>query len=135
MKRLAFGLLCGLLAGGCASITRLDGGPCAGIDGYTPVETVQIMNTNWLLLSFIPIASGNVDRPDTCDCRWFTDTVTLQNQMNMLGAEAKRVGATRALNVVTSESGERALLFLLKREKIHTSAVLAKEVQPEPKTP
>ena len=135
MKRAAVCVLCAALLGGCASVTRLDGKPCAPLDGHEPVEAVQVMNTNWKLLSFIPIASGNPERPNACSCRWFENTVTLQNQMAMLEAEAKRAGATRAFDVVTTSCDERLYFFLLKREKIHTSAVLAKPSAGGPSAP
>ena len=62
----------------------------------------------------------------------FTNTVTLDNQLRMLEAEAKRVGAKRAVDVTSDSSKESVLFFLLKREKLHTSAVLVKDPDPVP---
>ena len=126
MKRLAFCVVAAVL-GGCATIDRLDGDLCEKTaDGQVPLEAVHVMNTNWLLLSFIPLGSGNPDSPNGCSCRLFCDTVTLDNQLRMLEAEASRVGATRADNVISDSGKESVFFFLLKREKLHTSAVLAK---------
>ena len=130
MKRLAFCIVAAAL-GGCATIDRIDGKLCKGTaDGMVPVEVVQVMNTNWKLLACIPIGSGNPDEPNLCSCRWFTNTVTLDNQLRMVDAEARRVGAKRAVDVISDSSKESVLFFLLKREKLHTSAVLVKDPVP-----
>ena len=131
MRSALFFIAAAVLLGGCTTITRLDGSICAEKDdGAVPVEAVQVMNTNWLLLSFAPIASGDPEHPDTCTYRWFTNTVTLQNQLDMLEAEVRRAGADRATDVETEINSESAFFFLLQREKIHTSAVLVKDAQP-----
>lgn len=130
MKRLALCVIAAAL-GGCATIDRLDGKLCKeSADGMVPLKAVHVMNTNWLLLSFIPLASGNPDRPNECSCCWFTNTVTLDNQLRMLAAESKRVGAKRADDLLSYSSKESVFFFLLKREKIHTSAVLVKDAPP-----
>ena len=130
MKRLAFCVVAAVL-GGCATVDRLDSKLCEKTyDGMVPVEAVQVMNTNWKLLACIPLGSGNPDNPNGCSCRLFCNTVTLDNQLGMLKAEAKRVGAKRAVDVISDSSKESVLFFLLKREKLHTSAVLVKDPAP-----
>ena len=132
MKRLAFCVAAAIL-GGCATVDRLDGNLCKKTDdGMVPVEVIQVMNTNWRLLSCIPLGSGNPDMPNECSCRMFCDTVTLSNQLRMIDAEVRRVGAKRAVNVISDSSNESVLFFLLKREKLHTSAVLVKDPDPVP---
>ena len=132
MKRLAFCVVAAVL-GGCATVDRLDGKLCEKTyDGMVPVEVVQVMNTNWRLLACIPLGSGNPEIPNRCKCRMFTNTVTLDNQLRMIEAEAKRVGAKRAVDVTSDSSKESVLFFLLKREKLHTSAVLVKDPDPVP---
>ena len=130
MKRLAFCVVAAVL-GGCATVDRLDSKLCEKTyDGMVPVEVVQGMNTNWRLLACIPLGSGNPDHPNRCKCSMFTNTVTLDNQLRMIEAEAKRVGAKRAVDVTSDSSKESVLFFLLKREKLHTSAVLVKDPDP-----
>ena len=132
MKRLAFCAVAAVL-GGCATVDRLDGKLCEKTyDGMVPVEVVHVMNTNWRLLACIPLGSGNPEIPNRCKCRMFTNTVTLDNQLRMIEAEAKRVGAKRAVDVTSDSSKESVLFFLLKREKLHTSAVLVKDPDPVP---
>ena len=55
-----------------------------------------------------------------------TPIETVENQMKMLEAEVRRTGARKAINVVTVSTDETAFLFLLMREKLHTTAVLVK---------
>lgn len=126
--KFAFAVVSSFLVAGCATIDRIDGDRCAPVGSdATPVEAVQVMNTNWLLLSFLPIASGDPEDPNRVTCRWFRNTATLQNQMNMLEAEARRVGADKALDVTTAYSDEDVFLLLFRREKILTSAILVKD--------
>ena len=95
-------------------------------DGVEPIEVVDIYNTNWLFLSLLPIASGDPDNPDGWTTCFFRDKATVENQIRMLEAEAKRVGASRAINVTTVSTDEAAFLLLFLREKFHTSAVLVR---------
>lgn len=95
-------------------------------DGVEPIEVVDIYNTNWLFLSLLPIASGDPDNPDGWTTCFFRDKATVENQIRMLEAEAKRVGASRAINVTTVSTDEAAFLILFLREKFHTSAVLVR---------
>ena len=117
-----------LLSTGCATIrssTVFHGVKVE--DGEAPLETVEIENSGWKLFKFIPIASGNVQKPNESSCRWFTDTVTLQNNLNLLEREMKTKGATRFTNLTSRNSEETFLFILLTRNAFHTSAVLLKE--------
>ena len=115
--------------GGCSTtLTRLPPPEGLKTPGVDPIEAVEISNANLLLLSCIPIASGDPQSPNSGDCTWFEDTTTVANQLMMLENEASRVGATRAMNVATLKTDEALFFFLLQREKIHTSAVLVRDV-------
>ena len=124
MKGLAFAVFAGLLFG-CSSVRGITDFRGVKVeDGVEPIEVVDIYNTNWLFLSLLPVASGDPDNPDGWTTCLFRDKATVENQIRMLEAEAKRVGAGRAINVTTVTTDEAAFLFL--REKIHTSAVLVR---------
>lgn len=129
-------LLVALLAAcaGCSTtVTRLP--PPAALarePGVVPIESVEVSNANLLLLSFIPIASGDPTSPNAGASLWFTDTLSVANQFRMLEAEAARVGATRAVEVTTLKTDESLLFFLLQREKMHTSAILVKDASRVP---
>ena len=126
MKRLflAMTLAC---AAGCATIKTASDYLGCGVDGgETPLETVEIENTGWLLFKCIPIWSGNPERPNAVSTRFFRNTVTLQNHLDMLQHEMKRCGATRMTNLSSRKTDESILLIIFSHQAYHTSAVLLK---------
>ena len=123
MKRLAVILACALL-GGCATVT-------VSRDGAT---MVNIENSGWYLLNFIPIASGNPARPNSCTTRLFSKTVTLENNVKMLDKVIREEGAAAVRDINSFTIDEHVLLILLKRHAYHTSAqLLMKEDMEETK--
>ena len=124
MKRLAAILACALL-GGCATVT-------VSRDGAT---MVNIENSGWYLLNFIPIASGNPARPNSCSTRLFSKTVTLENNVKMLDKVIRDEGAVAVRDINSFTIDEHVLLILLKRHAYHTSAqLLMKDDMEETKT-
>ena len=113
MKRVAIILACALL-GGCATVT-------VSRDGAT---MVNIENSGWSLLNFIPIASGNPARPNSCTTRLFSKTVTLENNVKMLDKVIRDEGAVAVRDINSFTIDEHVLLILLKRHSYHTSAQL-----------
>ena len=123
MKRVAIILACALL-GGCATVT-------VSRDGAT---MVNIENSGWYLLNFIPIASGNPARPNSCTTRLFSKTVTLENNVKMLDKVIRDEGAVAVRDINSFTIDEHVLLILLKRHAYHTSAqLLMKEDMEETK--
>jgi len=116
MKRLAVILACAFL-GGCATVT-------VSRDGAT---MVNIENSGWYLLNFIPIASGNPARPNSCTTRLFSKTVTLENNVKMLDNVIREEGAVAVRDINSFTIDEHVLLILLKRHAYHTSAQLLKK--------
>ena len=116
-----------ILCAGCATINTADDYHGMGVEsGETPVETVEIENTGWLLFQFIPIGSGDPRYPNRNTCRLFKNTVTLQNNLNILNNEMERTGATRIANLSSRKTNESILFILFTRRAYHTSAVLLK---------
>ena len=116
-----------LVCAGCATIHRATDYHGVGIEnGERPIETVEIENTAWLLFKFIPLGSGDPSRPNESGCRLFQNTVVLQNNLDMLEAEMKRVKARRAINLTSRKTDESMFILLLTRRAYHTSAVLLK---------
>ena len=113
MKRVAIILACALL-GGCATVT-------VSRDGAT---MVNIENSGWYLLNFIPLASGNPARPNSCTTRIFSKTVTLENNVKMLDKVIRDEGAVAVRDINSFTIDEHVLLILLKRHSYHTSAQL-----------
>ena len=123
MTRLAIILACVLL-GGCATVT-------VSREGAT---MVNIENSGWYLLNFIPIASGNPARPNSCTTRLFSKTVTLENNVKMLDKVIRDEGAVAIRDINSFTIDEHVLLILLKRHAYHTSAqLLMKEDMEETK--
>ena len=123
MKRFAVILACALL-GGCATVT-------VSREGAT---MVNIENSGWYLLNFIPIASGNPARPNSCTTRLFSKTVTLENNVKMLDKVIRDEGAVAIRDINSFTIDEHVLLILLKRHAYHTSAqLLMKEDMEETK--
>ena len=126
---LAFALLVGT---GCTSVhvtrayngVRVDG-------GRQPAATVEVENSGWYLFTFIPIASGNPEAPNEVSSQWFTDTVTVGNNIKVLKDVMRRERITEVANLTTHCSDEKYLVFILARRAYHTSAVLLK---PEPQS-
>ena len=123
MKRMALILMCALL-GGCATVT-------VSRDGAT---MVNIENSGWYLLNFIPIASGNPASPNSFSTRLFSRTVTLENNVKMLDKVIREEGAVAVRDINSFTIDEHVLLILLKRHAYHTSAqLLMKEDMEETK--
>ena len=123
MKRLA-AILAVVLLGGCATVT-------VSRDGAT---MVNIENSGWYLLNFIPIASGNPARPNSCTTRLFSKTVTLESNVKMLDKVIRDEGAVAVRDINSFTVDEHVLLILLKRHAYHTSAqLLMKEDMEETK--
>ena len=123
MKRFAIILACAFL-GGCATVT-------VSREGAT---MVNIENSGWYLLNFIPIASGNPARPNSCTTRLFSKTVTLENNVKMLDKVIREEGAAAVRDINSFTIDEHVLLILLKRHAYHTSAqLLMKEDMEETK--
>ena len=119
MRRL-FAAMALIACAGCATVHSVDNYHGMGAEnGETPVETVEIENTGWLLFKFIPLGSGNPLAPNRCSSKLFQNTVTLQNNLEMLEDEMERVNASR-------ETDESVFWILLTRRAYHTSAVLLK---------
>ena len=113
---------------GCATVSRTNEFHGRKTEpNVIPMETVEISNSCWLIFKYIPIASGDPAFPNFNTCKFFTNTVTLQNNLVMLDNEAKRVGADGRLNVTSFFTDENFLFILLSRRSYHTSAVLFKE--------
>ena len=128
MKRILGVLAVAALCGCSTTLTRLPAPKGLRTANVQPLATVEVSNASLLFLSFLPIASGDPQSPNGGGSIWFEDTTTVENQLKMLADESARIGATRAVDVMTLRTDESLFFFLLQREKIHTSAVLVRDV-------
>lgn len=127
-RRSVLPCLAAALLAGCTSVKITENFGDVKVEaGAEPLAAVEIENSSWLLLDFIPIASGDPEHPNRNCCRWFRNTATLETNVKLLGAEMKRRGATRCANVTSRWTDEKALVILLARRAYHTSAVILKD--------
>ena len=115
-----------LLASGCTTVLKSKEFGDVKVGGTTPVATVEIENSVWLLFNFIPIASGSPAHPNSNKCKLFRNTVNLPNNMEVLRAEMAREGVREVANLTSHYADEKYLFFLLARRACHTSAILVK---------
>ncbi len=128
--------VCALLASGCTvvRVTRAFNG--VNVDeGRAPLATVEIENSGWYLFTCIPIASGNHLWPNSADCCWFTDTVTVENNLSVLEKVMLRERANEVVNLTSRHTDEKYLVCLLSRRAYHTSAVLLRPQSNPSQTP
>ncbi len=116
MKKFALILLSALLFG-CSTVT-------VSREGAT---MVNIENSGWYFLNFIPLASGNPANPNAFSTRLFSKTVTLENNIKMLDKVIADEGAVAVRDINSFIIDEHILLILFKRHAYHTSAQLLME--------
>jgi hypothetical protein len=103
------------LVGGCATYDISDKG------GYS---MVSVSNSSWEFLSFLPIASGDPDRPNAISSLWFHDSATLENNIRILNAAMAKTGANDFKNLSSSIVDETVFFILINRRVYQTSAEL-----------
>ena len=125
-------LLSLLLAAGCTTYHATSVFNGVNVDGGRhPVETIEIANSGWFLFTCLPIASGNPDKPNRASCRWFTNTVTLNNNIQVLKRHLQEKGVSEVANLTSHCEDEKYLVFLLARRAYRTSAVLLEPLPAE----
>jgi len=120
---------------GCMSVhhTRAFNGIRAD-GGLEPAEAVEIENSGWFLLNCIPLASGDPVFPNSTACKFFSNTLTVENNLRALRTEMRIAHGTHVANVTSHRTEESVFLFLLSRKACHTSAVILKDAtSPEKK--
>ena len=113
-------IFAGLLVVACFAV-----GGCASIHmSRVGKVMIDVENTNWLLFNFIPIASGNPEKPNEMDCLFFCDTVNLENNIELVDYAVQKYGAVGVRDIVSYSTDEYVLFILLKHHAMHTSAEL-----------
>ena len=96
---------CAVVLPACASIDVV---PASALHvreltpGRTPIAHVRASNWGWYFLKFIPIWTGNVDRPKYPQlCDWFTDNVSVEDVVGMIDAKCQELGGTTLTDLQT----------------------------------
>ena len=128
MKGVASALFAAAALSGCMTTTvsrQAEGMPGEG--GGEHVLLVDIENTGWYLLDFIPIVCGDPHGVNKFSTVFFRDTLTLQNNLDELLRIVHREPGTVLGNVVSHEESESMWVFLVTRHGYHTSATLLRK--------
>ena len=128
MKKIAFVLaMCAAFAGCMTSeVSRTPN----GVDGdgnETHLLTVDIENVGWYLFNWIPIMCGDPQNVNGVSTVFFSDTLTLQNNLDELMRIAQREGTYKIGSVLSHEETESVWIILLTRHGYHTSATLMRK--------
>lgn len=89
--------------------------------------TVEVRNTGWFLFDCIPLVCGNPKAPDKVTTCLFTDTLTIQSNLDVLGKIIEENDGYRLGAVSSHEEGEGFLVFIVTRRSCHTSATLMRQ--------
>ena len=84
MRKAFLCILASAALSGCATVVFSDEGGR---------QMVDIVNTGWYFLNFVPMASGNPDAPNECSCRILRQTTTLENNVKLLDRAIAEKGA------------------------------------------
>ncbi len=116
-----------LLTGCCCTMRTATNFEDILVDGrQEPLCTIEIENTGWFFFYSIPLICGNPQYPNENNYRLFHDTITIENNINVLKNEMERRGTTRVASLTSRTKSEPYFLVLYRRE-CHTSAVLLKD--------
>ena len=111
---------------GCASVEVSHDFNGVKVDGREkPVAVVAVSNSGWYLFGVVPVIAGDPDYPRSI--RFFSDTVTLDNNVKMLADTARKEGAPNIANLTSRVRDDLAIgLFIFGRKMVFTSAVITK---------
>lgn len=77
----------------------------------TPIGNINVDIYGYYLFSVWPIFTGDPNNPN--EWVWFEDTVTVDNAVKMLTTEAKKLGASKTVNLQTFYLSDWVCLSLI----------------------
>jgi len=116
MRALRILVLSSLLAG----CTAMD------VSYVGPVTMAKVKNTSWYLFDFIPLGTGNPDKPIGSSFRLFSDLANVSSNMKLLSKIIEEENATTVSNITTVATDEKIFIILFTRHSCQTSAELIK---------
>lgn len=114
-----------LLLTGCTTVQKSESFPKINEQSpIQPVASIVVENYGYYLFGIWPIWCGDVENPNSVGCDWFTDTVTIDNNVKLIKKEADSYGDDVSLGELKTEvetSGSFSA-WILWRKIITTSA-------------
>ena len=99
------------------------------VNGAQPIAHVRASNWGWYLFKFIPIWTGDLDRPTYPQmCDWFHDNVTVDAVAGKVTETAEKLGGNLTTDLQTTDKSEyhvSTLFFWL--NEIEVSANVSKQ--------
>lgn len=118
-----------LFVSGCATMQKSESFPKINeLSPNQPVASIVVENYGYYLFGIWPLWCGDVENPNSAGCDWFTDTVTVDNNVKLIEREALSYGAESTLGELKTEvetSGSFSA-WILWRKIITTSACVYK---------
>lgn len=118
-----------LFVSGCATVQKSETFPKINeLSPIQPVASIVVENYGYYLFGIWPLWCGDVENPNSAGCDWFTDTVTIDNNVKLIEREALSYGAESTLGELKTEvetSGSFSA-WILWRKIITTSACVYK---------
>ena len=97
-RRLSIAAAVAMALGGCATLTIVPAERLAGqrlTEGAEPVAHIYAANWGIYLFKYIPIATGSLSHPGVPRWpTWFSDEVQIENLVQKVSEESKRLGGT-----------------------------------------
>lgn len=118
-----------LFVSGCATVQKSETFPKINeLSPIQPVASIVVENYGYYLFGILPLWCGDIEEPNTAGCDWFTDTVTIDNNVKLIKKEADSYGDDVSLGELKTEvktSGSFSA-WILWRKIITTSACVFK---------
>jgi len=135
MKKTLFVSVFAVALAGCCSYVNIDRNipKDASVEGGKPLASFYVQNTSYQILGCIPWCSGSnwvendIPWEDANDWRinWFTDSVSLDNNIRTLKRACKEVGSNRIAGLSHIMNEDNLWSFLLvNRKTLKTSCFI-----------
>ena len=111
-----------LAAAGCANVQTTNRfGAAVGGKGLNPRDSIVVENSGFYLFGVVPLVSGSIVNPGGSTL--FNNTVTLENNLRLLEAEAAKKGPFVLDGISSVEDSSSAWSFgIVSRKTVTTSA-------------
>ena len=86
-------MLVSLLAGCATTEVSTEFNQDTTVENKHPLGVINAENYGYYLFGILPILAGSPDEPNEVSLTFFEDTVTVENNQNMLNLEAKKLDA------------------------------------------